>query len=824
MIIDEDALNNSSFFLYTNEDIKNDQYIEEIDNLIHKYDITANSSNLTSSNDNKYVALINYSINLYYKNEVLPSDIAKVFIDNYPFKNSLNKLLEKKLENLIQNDSAIFFKDITSMIHLLCLGEKYEIFKTYNSYDYDSISNLFRFYEDLLREQNESDQDLYDTTFDSYIILMKAYTQLCVINSTDLFRKKTINTIIDLMTETINMLKFSLPLDERKMNKINNILGEHLYYFAHVSYIKVNKEDIDYTLKEYYMYLERQIDGYTLSKNTNFGDELDKLKNIEFITFKNNTSYLLLTLLQKLNGAFRNEDYFENKNFQKLLNLYYDNFALKTVDFEIPSQEEEFKTNLVDSLLHNYQIDLQKAKTINHNTIIDDFIFSGHNFDNKNLETVHNILLFADDIEDYKYIHIGQLLVVTDSIQNDYYEFFKLKTLDIIINYFIHKKHSSEIEELFIQIHAYVRENKTASHLLSMYSKIYLSLSLYSSYHYEDEELMRKAKTLYAIFIQTNGIRLLKNEYKYINQKILMNFGLYYKNILTLDSTDLNNEQLIGISKTMTKEYLLNRELELKYDISKGISELTNKIHRNKNVGYNEVNKVLVYLISKKIFHGLCEVHILGLTRNENKKFDAGYKQYIIEMNEQYSIQFIFPTVYEDNFKYILDYNKIFIENNIENILQAYSQNSVSYIDNTTGLYNLIKLEEIINKKNKSEKVTFIEVYIKSLFTINSTYGYEKGNDAFRSIAEKIESLCAIQDSIHKLNGARIGILLNNNSNYEAILEELKEINIKIDNNIVDINLYVCATVDKSEDILEKSSKNMDKAIINKMREFVNAN
>jgi len=823
MIIDEDALNNSSFFLYTNEDMKNDQYIDEIDDLITKYDITANSNNLTSSNDNKYVALINYSINLYYQNKVLPSDISKVFIDNYPFKNSLNNLLEKKLDSLIQNDSAIFFKDITAMVHLLCLGENYEVFKTYNSYDYDAISNLFRFYEDLLRQQNETDQDLYDTTFDSYILLMKTYTQLCVINATDIFRKKTINTIIDLMTETINMLKFSLPLNERMMNKINNILGEHLYYFAHVSYIKVNKDNIDYTLKEYYMYLERQIDGYTLSKNTNFGDELDKLKNTEFITFKNNTSYLLLTLLQKLNGTFKNENYFENKNFQKILNLYYDNFALKTVDFALPENEEEFKTKLVDSLLHNYQINLQKSKNINHNTIIDDFIFSGHNFDNRNLESVHNILLFANDIEAYKYIHIGELLVATSSIQNDYYEFFKLKTLDIIINYFVEKTHTPEIEELFIKIHTYVKENKTASHLLSMYSKIYLSLALYSSYNYKDRELMRKARTLYAIFIQTNGIKILKNEYKFINNKILLNFGLYYKEVLKLSNMELDNNKLISISKTMTKEYLLNRELELKYEISKGISELTNKIHRNKNIGYAEVNKVLVYLVTKKIFHGICDVYILGLSNNDNRKFDAGYKQYVIEMNDKYSLQFVFPTVYEDNFKFILNYNKTFIENNIENILQAYSQNTVSYIDNTTGLYNLIKLEKQLSKKDPNENITLVEIYIQSLFTINTRYGYEKGNEAFRSIAEKIESLCSIQDSIHKLNGARIAILVNS-GNYETLLEELKDINIKIDNTIVDINLYLSVTIDKCRDVLNKSSKNMDNAIINKTKEFVDAN
>lgn len=823
MIINEKALEDSNFYIYSNEEAKNDLYIDEIENAISKHNITTNFDYLSASNENKYIAIVNHSIFLFHRNEVLPNDIKKIFLDNQPFKNTLNKILKKRLDNLINNDSAIFFKELTSMIHLLCLGEEFKIFKSYNNYDFDLISDLFRLYENVLREQNEKDSELFDTTFESYIILLKALTQLCVINATDIFRKKTINPIIDLMTETINMLKFTIPLNEYNMNKINNILGEHLYYFAHVSYIKINKDDIDYSLKEYHMYLERQIDGFELSRNSNFGDEGEVAQHNEFITFKNNASFLLLTLLQKLNFNFKDYNYFENSNFEKLLTLYYEMFALKTVDFKIPDNEKEFKRNLVDSLLHNYQIDLKRSKELNHHTIIDDFIFSGHSFDNRNLETTHNILLFSDDIEDYKYIHIGELLVATKSIQNDYYEFFKLKTLDIIINHFMNKEYNEEIESLLVHIHEYVRVNKVASHLLSMYSKIYLSLALYYSGKTHNEELVFKGKDFYAIFIQTNGINLLKNQYKFINEKILFNIGKYYQDKYKLNDCDISKEQLLSLSKANIKEFLDYRELNLKYEIRKGFTELSSKIHKNSDIGYNEINKVIVSLITKKIFHGICEVFILGLGTNINKKFDAGYKQYKIDMTEKYSILFIFPAVYEDNFKYIINYNKDFIKNNISNILRSYEENSVNYIDNITGLYNLTKLTETLDTKKEDEELTFIEIYIDELFNINSMYSYETGNDVFRQIGEKIENLFSINDLIFKLNGARIGILLNTNE-YEEVLYQLKLLSIKLHEDIIDLDLYICITKSKKDELIKKSSKNMDKAIRRKQREFIDGN
>jgi GGDEF domain-containing protein len=817
MIINKEALDNSSFILYSNEELKEEEYISEIDELIRKYDINANNNDLIQSDENKFVAIINYSSNLYYQNKELPQDLRIIFLKNYPFKKSINTHLEKKVQNLLKNDSAFFFKEITTLIHLLCLGQNYEIFNSYNSYNYEAISDLFRFYEDTLREQKE-DKELFDTTFQSYVILLTSYTQLCVINATDILRKKSINKIIDLMSETINMLKFSLVLEEKEMNKINNILGEHLYYFSHFSYITIKKEDINYSLKEYYLYLEKQTDGYQVAKQSKFGENGLHNKNEEFIIFKNNASFLLLTLLQKLNTNFKDYDYFSNKNFLKIIELYYKNFSLKTKEIQLAQDVNEFKTKLLNSLVYNYYTTSNEILT--YTSIIDNFIIEGSSFSNTNLETIHNLLLFADDIDDYKYINIAQILVNTTSIQNDYHEFFKLKTFDVIINHFTEANNNSEINELFEKIYNYVTINKTASHLLSAYSKIYLSLSLYYSYFTDEKELMQKGKTFYAIFIQTNGMEILKDQYKYINAKLLLNLGKHYQKELKLQEVDLSKQMYIDLSKGLIKRYLMNRELALKFEINHGITKITNQIYKNPKLRYSEIHKVLVDLISNKIFHGLCQVHITGLNDEKINFFDTGYKKYTIEMNKTYSLLFIFPTMYEENFKYILNYNKDFIKNNIDNILTALSKQNTNYIDENTKLFNSQKLKELIHSSN-IDKLNFLEISIPTINEINETYGFNIGNKILLDIAKKISIICEKDNIPFKLDENKFGILLKEIDTYKNIFEKLNSIKININNKSKDIKLFMSITCGIKNDIIEKSSKNLDKAIVNKIKQVV---
>ena len=225
MIIDENSNNSSTFSIFTNKELEQQNYIKQIDFILEKYNILENDNQLIGSIEKNILFTINYIEHLLIKKESIPYDLENLFLNNYTFKEQINIFVEKKLLNLTKNDSIYFFKDLNIMLHLLSVGTNEKIIESYNNYNLDSLSNLFRFYETKLKSLFPNDEKLFNLTFGSYIILLRTITQLCSFNSIDIIAKKNIKYFIELMTETINILKFNIMIEEEKIQKLNNIQG-----------------------------------------------------------------------------------------------------------------------------------------------------------------------------------------------------------------------------------------------------------------------------------------------------------------------------------------------------------------------------------------------------------------------------------------------------------------------------------------------------------------------------------------------------------------------------------------------------------------------
>lgn len=519
MIIDKSAFENLDFaLLEDNSDILEDN--NEIILVIKKYNLMPNINYLINSTENNYLVLINYISHLYNLHKPLGSDIANILKLNIEFKEYLLSDIKRRLKNLTTNTHALLFEEIKNVINLLSLGKEYHIIENYMAYNFDEISNIFRDYESILKK-NVNNIKLFNSTFQCYFTLIDTFMQLCLINSTDIQRKKTIKPIINILTETINILKFTVSLSENNINTLNNILGKLLYYFTHIPFYEVKTKTMDYIIEEFHLNLEKQADGYHLSKNTHFGNQ-PKEKQSEFIRLKNNSSLLILILIKKLEFHFKNIEFFSNNNFQKIIDFYNRNFV-SLINKSHAETLNSFKTKLLDSLIYSYKCEDKYAKeNLTHTQIIQNFVINGKNYNYNNLETIHNILLFSNDIKEYQYLNVADILLNSNIIENDYYEFFKLKTIDIIINKIIETKSQTNIESFIKTLLLYIEYNKTSSHFISSFSKIYLSLSLYYSNQSTNEELS-KAKKFYSKFIKINGSDLLKKEYQQINSLILSN-------------------------------------------------------------------------------------------------------------------------------------------------------------------------------------------------------------------------------------------------------------------------------------------------------------
>lgn len=465
---DKQNSNSTDFFIYTQKEIEQQKYIKEIENISNKYNILKNENYLISSTQN-FLHLINFAIGLHKKNEPLPEEIEKLFLENIFLKEQINIFLDKKLITLTKEDSNHFLEDLEVLIYICSIGIKQNILNDDYSYNSNAIIEVFRFYERRLKKLFIENKQLFLIAFDSYLILLKAFIQLCRINSLDLMKKKDIDNLIDLMTETINIVKFSISLSENELNKLNNLSGKFLYYFTHLQETGIDTLDIENSLKKYLLLLEKQEDGFLLSTNTNF-ENYTIVEDQEFTLFKTYSSLLLLTLIKNLELHFFNQEYFHNEYFQKIIKKYNKRFSLNQQNF--PKNIEDFKNSLFSSLLLNYKSDLDFSKKLDYHYVLEDFIFSGNSFNNTNLETIYRILYFAKDIEDFKYKHIIEILTNSTRIKNDFYEFYKLKIFDLYINKFINK--TNDTNNLFFdKIFEYLKNNCFTFNLSSIYLKIY---------------------------------------------------------------------------------------------------------------------------------------------------------------------------------------------------------------------------------------------------------------------------------------------------------------------------------------------------------------
>ena len=197
-----------------------------------------------------------------------------------------------------------------------------------------------------------------------------------------------------------------------------------------------------------------------------------------------------------------------------------------------------------------------------------------------------------------------------------------------------------------------------------MYSKIHLTLSLYYSYKF-DLDSQNKSKDLYYGYIHINGYELLNNEYKDINEKILMNYGKMQIDDLDIDELNLKKEKYFEIGQKISNNYNKFKEINLKYEINQNLSNIITHIFNNDGLDNDTLNHEIEYFISQKIFYGLVFSSVEGLCERECRIDDVGYEKISIDLMSGYKLRFAYSNVYKHTFEQIYSKNKQFIKQTI---------------------------------------------------------------------------------------------------------------------------------------------------------------
>lgn len=772
-----------------------DTDIVEIKNILDKYNIKVESTLPIVTSELTNEALINFIIELYVNNKDIPGDISYLIKYNISFRLFLNKFVKNSMKNIINDKSTIVYKEIFIIINLLSFGNDYKIFKHYNFYSIGNIKKLFSYYEEKLYESfKDKDHKEFDLVFQSYIILIEIFIELCIINSLDVQRKKTISQVVDCLLGTISNIQSTIKLVDIKVYKLNNVLGKLLLYFSYVSYMNIDKRNLNYIVQRYIFILKKMLDGYKLLRTNK--EEVEFSDNY-YLTFLDKITTLLLTFIFKVESQdFEGKELlFQNDFFIELIKIYniYSYHKFENKDDSL----ENLKIHLLNNYAFIYNSTAEKDITGGYIEIVNLFIKS-KNFSRFNMSILHNIILFDNKISKEKIDLVLETLLSSKKIMNDYYEFFKLKIIDSIIQIFINDTIEIKENKYIKQIILYIENNKSNSHLLSMYSKIYLSLSHYYSI-FDKKIYIDLSKEYYSLYTSIDNYVLLNSEYNSINYKILENYGKYFLKSLGEDGKKLTLENFILIGRKNINDYLENRNSNIKQYINKNFTKLTSSILKNDIKKVSQINEVLNTDISKKLFYGLVVMNIekdstCSLTIN-----DLGFDCLTIKLDEKYKISFYYSKTYTNVFNSLYENNVEYIKDNLFNIITCYEKSIPSYIDTITLLPNLNQLK--IDLNTIESEIIFIELYVNTLVEINKNNTYKKSNDFFCLLCKDISEIT----KAYRLTGPRLGIIIQDEKEYKEIINKINNIKTIFDNKEYSPKFTIAVSFGTTESILDKS-------------------
>lgn len=772
--------------------LDNDSF--EVRALIDKYAIDDNETILNTV-ESQYTVITQYIANLYLEEKSLPSDLKEFIKDSYNYKIFLLSNIKDRIKSIVNETSVHLFKEMFIILNLLSNGNRYELLSDDNTFSIESLQIMLKDYEDNICELYiKKDIQNFELSFKFYITVLEVLNQNCVINSIDIRRRKNINSVLEIITNTIANIKNRIDLEKNYIKSLNIVLGQQLLYFTDMSFIDIDLKKKDLVIQKYLFMINKICDGYELLEND------DKY----YITFLDRLTTLILTLIYKLKTKLNilNIEFNDSKEFEDILELYNKNVSEKNrikVD-----NLNDFRNELIENYSFIYLNTKDKGLNGFKNPI--DFFISKDEISNIDLVVIHNIVLFSGELEKEKLDLLIKSLLEKNKFDNDYYEFYKLKIIDRVLQIYISMKIETSKNILIDEIINYIEKNNLISHVMNMYIKIYLTLSLYYSIE-KQAASQEKSKDFYFIYKRLDKDSFLENEFSSINKQILYNYAVaYFKQFNFKSSISFSSSELLVVGRDQTNKYIALKETQIKNESLVKIEELLSEVLEIKEPNDEWLNEKIEKLISKKIFYGLIKTKIINLEQVLHRN-EIGYDSYQIELENDYVLDLSYSSYYKVAFQNIFKKNKNFIELLLRNLFKSYINSIPSFTDIVTKLPNINKLKSDLKKINRN-KITFIEVYLNSVVIFSEEHNVKVSNEYFKSLAGKLND----KYITYRLFGPKVGIVLNEEENYSDAISFIKELKFEYEKKEHSLDSVIAVSMGEASNILDKSFYSLSSA------------
>ena len=760
----------------------------EVLNLIKEHNLVQDINYLNTM-ESQYQTIVDYMIFLYLNNKEIPFDIKEFTQTSFSYKIYLLEYIQNKMEKMLNESSSQFFKEIFILLNLLSNSNNYNLLTDENSFSLKDIEVLLNEYEDNICEVFiKNDLSIYNIWFKYYQTLLELLNVICVINSLDIQRRKNVNKLLELVTSTISRLKNKIDIPLKDKNALNAVLGKQLLYFTNITYIPIDNNNKDTVIQKYTFMLKKIVDGYKLLNQD----------DLYYLTYIDNLTTLILTLVYKLKTKLHIKDisFLESKELNEIYEYYN-----RSVKDEQKIQASNL-TLFQKELLTNYSYLYNKLEKQNLNDSLDliSLFIKKEKISSVDMLLIYNTVLYSDLIQREVLDKLLEKLLSQEKFDNDYYEFYKLKIIDRIIQKYITLRVSTSSNKLLQDAIKYIEKNNTISHLMSMYAKIYLSLSLYYSY----EKILssqKLSKKYYFIYKRLDSNNFLESEFYTISKQILANLGNnYIKEFNFRTPKQFNTNEAAQIGKDLLSKYTKEKDLKIKNESNNSIQELIQEVILIKEPNEKWLNENICELVSNKIFLGIAKVQIRNI-QEQSIKLEVGYGIYTIQIHEDYYMILNYSSYYKTLFEKILEKNKKILQRDIKNLYVSYLNSIPSYFDTTTKLPNMNKLKNVLKDLESKNSICFIEIYLDSVVTFSQSYNVKISNEFFKEVSSYISE----EYKTYRLFGPKLGIVLEQNEDYHKIIDFIKNLEIKFEDEIFKIESTIAISYGKANSILDKS-------------------
>lgn len=792
--------------------------------------------------------IINYIKKIYsIKNHKISKNIIYL-LNDITFRKYINDYISSEIPKILNNDSNHSFEDISFYIFLLWLGIYQDILIDLNTYDLEKLDTLFQEYIKNIVTHWISTESR-EVSFYAFVNLFELINKLSILNEVDSYRKTLIPNLVWVLNDNNKKIEWVLSdiwlLDENKKNILSHLSSKLLINFSHIWYIDIERNDLDHILGDFLVIIQNQANGYDRALSSNFWNNIWNKKS-NYQAFVGNMAYTINIMISKIVN-FSQKDVLANNNFNKLIKLF-----LQNIDFDIENidkiEDVQEMCNSIFAWIYftgegdNYL----ETKIWTGKSAIVNFISSWETVNEYQIESIHHLVMFLPNITLQEYLELWMFLIRTKKFNNFNFEFFKLKTLDIIISKLPKPLNNENINIFLAKLVVYIEDNKIASQLFNTYSRLYLSIAFYYSNTF-DSQSIELALEYFTIFFKMGwdewafykyGKKMddfYYNIWLYKLNSSICNFWLESEELLVCDTSlcsgtdwgkcnkeevdillcdtsnftcDFNKDQAIAYWKEKVSYYKEAYELKLKSDLDRVLSALLENALKQNGIEDNEINRKISVILSNKIFHGISETYVVDANNNtdfiNNLVIYNGIEYLEINLFNGYKLFFVYPKIYETIFKRIYDRENYYIARNIKNIITSYLKRKDLYIDHNTWLPNELKLKTILS--DLSEPVSFLSIKLNTLRNINNGYSYELWDQYIKEVALALTKITGLKWNVYRLSGAKIWIILNNKDiNLEMLIQEIKNVKFTIWTSHHRLDAFIWVVVNDTVRIVEKS-------------------